>query len=86
MPRLIFQIFYLQLYVSGLTLGEETELELGDLIICDSTGLYFTKLTSPSTMITLVQISPEVKIFRKHEMKKIHQKINEGNYNVTNIY
>ena len=64
--------------MSGLTLGEATELELGDLIICDSTGMYFTKFTSPSIMTTLVEGSPEVKIFRKHEMKKIHQRINEG--------
>ena len=64
--------------MSGLTLGEETELELGDLVICDSTGMDFIKLTSPSIMTPLVEWSPQVKIFRKHEMKKIHQKINEG--------
>ena len=64
--------------MTGLTLGEETELELGDLIICDSTGMDFTKFTSPSIMTTLVGGSSQVKIFRKHEMKKIHQKINKG--------
>lgn len=61
--------------MTGLPLGEETELELGDLIICGSSGIDFSKFTSISTMKTLVQGSEEVKLFRKYDTKKAHEKI-----------
>ena len=63
--------------MTGLTLGEETELELGDLIICGASGKDFSKLMSPTIMRTLVEGSSQVKIFRKYGMKKVHEKINK---------
>ena len=69
--------FVFQLYVTGLKLGEETELELGDLIICDASGMNFGQFTGFSTMITLAKGSPQVKVFRKHDMKTLRNTINK---------
>ena len=70
--------------MTGLTLGEEVELKLGDLIICGAYGNDFSQFSSPSIMTTLVQGSPQVKILRKHDLRKVHEKIDkEGRHLVS---
>lgn len=60
------------------------ELELGDLIICGAYGNDFSQFDSPSNIATLVRGSPQVKILRKHDLRKVHEKIDkEGRHLVS---
>ena len=69
-----------------ITLGE-VELELGDLIISRAYGDEFCRFDSLSNMTIFVQGSPQVKIFRKHDLRKVREKIDkEGRHLVSLIF
>ena len=62
--------------MTGLTHGEETELELGDLIF-GTAGIDFKKFDSLTTMTYLVQGGSQLKLFRKYNLKEVREKINK---------
>ena len=62
--------------MTGLTHGEETELELGDLIV-GTARIDFEKFDGLTTMTDLVKGGSQLKLFRKYNLKKVREKISK---------
>lgn len=74
-------MFFVQLYVTGLALGMSIELELADLIFGATPGSDFTEDSNYTSLTTCVRTSLKVKVYRKHDFAKVHEKINKEGMN-----
>lgn len=74
-------MLFMQLYVTGLALGTDVELELADLIFGVIPGFDFTKNNDYASMTNCVTTFLQVKVYRKHDFTKVHEKINKEGIN-----